>query len=78
MVDALRWPLCDVFLLRLRGRQVSALIHSLLVQSYVHTTEEDRAEYFRQWGRQLDKETTVLREAVGALTPKSRQTPCTA
>ena len=41
------------------------------MQSYVHTTEEDRAEYFRQWGRQLDKETTVLREAVGALMPKT-------
>jgi hypothetical protein len=68
----------QLFLLRLRGLQVSALIHSLLVQSYVHTTEEDRAEYFRQWGRQLDKETTVLREAVGALMPKPRQTSCTA
>ena len=40
------------------------------MQSYVHTTEEDRAEYFRQWGRQLDKETTVLREAVSARVPK--------
>lgn len=32
--------------------------------SYVHETDEDRAHYFRQWARQIDKETTVLREAV--------------
>jgi hypothetical protein len=57
-------PACDS--LQGRGLQVSMLISLWLVQSYVHTTEEDRAEYFRQWGRQLDKETTVLREAVGA------------
>lgn len=35
-----------------------------LLQSYVHDTDEDRAEYFQQWARQLDKETTTLREAV--------------
>lgn len=31
----------------------------------LHENEESRAEYFRQWGRQLEKETAVLRDAVG-------------
>lgn len=34
------------------------------MQTMRHENEESRAEYFRQWGRQLEKETSVLRDAV--------------
>lgn len=37
---------------------------TLALQTLAHKSEEDRAQFFRQWGRQLEKETTVLRDAV--------------